>query len=123
MSRTLEDVKAVVLTHGHSDHIGFAEHVRDEQGVPVSVHELDAALAGGEVGDPSAGMGEHKLGSFLSFIPWASRRGAPRTTTLTGVSTFDEGTALPGTRAWPPPRKRREPPGPPTCHAPEPVPR
>ena len=32
------------LTHGHSDHIGFAERARRERGWPVSVHELDAAL-------------------------------------------------------------------------------
>ena len=35
MGRTLADVRAVVLTHGHSDHIGFAERARREQGVPV----------------------------------------------------------------------------------------
>ena len=61
MGRTIDDVRAVVLTHGHSDHVGFAEQVRDEHGVPVSVHELDAALARGEVPNPSAGMGERKL--------------------------------------------------------------
>jgi glyoxylase-like metal-dependent hydrolase (beta-lactamase superfamily II) len=31
-----------VLTHGHDDHCGFAELLRDEHGVPVSIHELDA---------------------------------------------------------------------------------
>ena len=31
------DVRALVLTHGHSDHIGFAERLRRDQGVPVSV--------------------------------------------------------------------------------------
>ncbi len=94
MGRTIDDVRAVVLTHGHSDHIGFAERVRDEHGLPVSVHELDAALARGETPNPSAGMGERKLGSFLSFLAWAARRGALRTTTLTEVATFEAGTTL-----------------------------
>jgi glyoxylase-like metal-dependent hydrolase (beta-lactamase superfamily II) len=38
MGRTLEDVRAIVLTHGHSDHIGFAERARRERGWPVSVY-------------------------------------------------------------------------------------
>jgi glyoxylase-like metal-dependent hydrolase (beta-lactamase superfamily II) len=38
-------VKAVVLTHAHFDHVGFAERARTELGVPVHVHENDAPLA------------------------------------------------------------------------------
>ncbi len=69
MGRTIEDVGALVLTHGHEDHIGFAERLRVDHDVPVSIHELDAALARGEVGNPSAGMGERRLRSLLAARP------------------------------------------------------
>jgi glyoxylase-like metal-dependent hydrolase (beta-lactamase superfamily II) len=35
LGRGLGDVRAVVLTHGHYDHVGFAERARRELGVPV----------------------------------------------------------------------------------------
>lgn len=94
MGRTLDDVAALVLTHGHADHIGFAERLRLEGGVPVSVHEFDAALARGEVPNPSAGMGKRKLSSLLSFLVWSARHGALRLKNLTEVSTFGDDATL-----------------------------
>jgi len=44
LGRDLSDVEAVVLTHAHFDHIGFAERARAELGVPVWVHENDVPL-------------------------------------------------------------------------------
>lgn len=44
LGRRIEDVHALVLTHGHFDHIGMAERVRTELGVPVFVHENDVPL-------------------------------------------------------------------------------
>jgi glyoxylase-like metal-dependent hydrolase (beta-lactamase superfamily II) len=35
IGRRLEDVRALVLTHGHYDHVGFAERARTELGIPV----------------------------------------------------------------------------------------
>ena len=49
MGRSLDDVRGVVLTHGDTDHIGFAERLRRDHGVPVYVHAADAARARGEV--------------------------------------------------------------------------
>ena len=42
---TWDDVKALVLTHAHFDHVGFAERLRTEHGVPVHVHAADETLA------------------------------------------------------------------------------
>jgi glyoxylase-like metal-dependent hydrolase (beta-lactamase superfamily II) len=44
VGRTRADVAAVILTHGHADHIGVAEPLRTELGVPVHVHHDDESL-------------------------------------------------------------------------------
>ena len=46
IGRSRDDVAAVVLTHGHGDHVGFAERVRAELGVPVWIHGADREMAG-----------------------------------------------------------------------------
>jgi glyoxylase-like metal-dependent hydrolase (beta-lactamase superfamily II) len=43
LGRSLGDVEALVLTHGHFDHIGIAEKLR-RHGIPVYVHENDVPL-------------------------------------------------------------------------------
>jgi len=45
VGRALKDVAAVVLTHAHFDHVGFAERARRELGIPVHVPENDVPLA------------------------------------------------------------------------------
>ena len=37
-------LKGILLTHGHFDHIWRAQELRDETGVPLYVHELDAEM-------------------------------------------------------------------------------
>ena len=44
IGRSAADVRALVLTHAHFDHIGFAERARSELGIPVYVHENDVPL-------------------------------------------------------------------------------
>jgi glyoxylase-like metal-dependent hydrolase (beta-lactamase superfamily II) len=44
LGRRLDDVEAVVLTHAHFDHMGFAERARTQLGVPVHVHTNDVPL-------------------------------------------------------------------------------
>ena len=94
MGRAPTDVRALVLTHGHSDHLGFAERLRRERAVPVSVHEADAALARGEVPNPSKGLGPVKLGPLLGFLWFSLLHGGLRTPKLHQVSTFGDGATL-----------------------------
>jgi glyoxylase-like metal-dependent hydrolase (beta-lactamase superfamily II) len=44
LGRSRADVRALVLTHGHFDHVGFAERARHELGIPVYVHDDDVPL-------------------------------------------------------------------------------
>lgn len=94
MGRGIEDVRALLLTHGHTDHIGFAERMRRERRTPVWVHEADAALARGEVPNPAKGARPIRLAPLLGFLWFALRRGGLRTPHLTEVATFGDGAVL-----------------------------
>jgi len=94
MGRTIEDVRAVVLTHGDTDHVGFAERLRRERGVPVYVHELDAARARGEVKKPGSGWGPLRIRPLLGFLVYSGLRGGLRVPPLTEVVTFGDGATL-----------------------------
>ncbi|MBO3662171.1 MBL fold metallo-hydrolase [Microbacterium stercoris] len=90
MGRSLADVKGLILTHGDSDHVGFAERLRREHAVPVYVHPDDADRARGGA-KPKTGRQSLRLGPVLSFLGYAVRKGGLRTRWLS--QTVD---ALPG---------------------------
>lgn len=94
MGRTLADVRSVVLTHGHNDHIGFAERIRAELRVPVRVHESDAALARGEVPNPAKGLGPARPLPLLHFLFWGVRHGLLRIPRIREVAAFGDGATL-----------------------------
>src|SRR5437660_2176869 len=92
-NRSLADVRALVLTHAHIDHVGFAERLRREKGVPVRVHELDAKMARGEAKPQNQKM----LGigpAALRFLAFALAKGMLRATPILEVATFGDGATL-----------------------------
>ena len=97
LGRPLSDVKGIVLTHGDSDHIGFAERLRRELDIPVYVHAGDAARARG--GDkPKTPMGPKRLGPLFGFFLYSLRKNGLRTQYLGEVVSVTDGEtlALPG---------------------------
>ena len=93
MNRSVDDIRGVVLTHGDSDHLGFAERLRRDHGVPVHVHEGDAARARGEVKSKPS-WGGMKLGATAGFLAYSVRKGGLRTSYLTDVVAVRDGQVL-----------------------------
>ena len=89
MGRSVSDVRAVVLTHGDTDHIGFAERLRREHGVPVFVHALDADRARLLVRKATSGWGPIRVRPFASFMLYGARKGGLRSVLVTELRTFD----------------------------------
>jgi len=62
--RDVRDVEAIVVTHGHADHLGFAGEF-DRRGVPVYVHKDDLAITRTtEVRRPPVRLRRHPLRGF-----------------------------------------------------------
>jgi hydroxyacylglutathione hydrolase len=58
-------LEAVLLTHGHIDHIWDAQPVADGAGVPALIHPADRYM----LDDPGAALGRLGLGKFQVGIP------------------------------------------------------
>lgn len=87
------DIGAVLLTHGDSDHVGFAERLRREHGVPVHVHTADAGRATGDA-TPETGWGKVNPLAVIQFLGYAAAHGGLKTEWLTEVSGFEAPSTL-----------------------------
>jgi glyoxylase-like metal-dependent hydrolase (beta-lactamase superfamily II) len=100
LGRRLDDLDAVVLTHAHPDHVGFAERARREGPTTVWVHEDDAAVAQGaklEKGDAGLARYLGRAEFYRTFIGLI-RGKATKIIPVVEVSTFtgDEVLDVPG---------------------------
>jgi glyoxylase-like metal-dependent hydrolase (beta-lactamase superfamily II) len=97
MGRSLDDVGALVLTHAHADHIGFAEPVREETRVAVQVHAADEALA---TTKKPFGKNERSFARELRYphayrlLGHLMRNGLAKVKAIREVTTFDDGAIL-----------------------------
>lgn len=93
---SLNDLQAVLLTHAHSDHTGFAEQARSTSHVQVWVGAADAAVArGGQQGRAERGVGAY----LLHLEAWRTlfgllAHGGTRIVPILEVSMFADGQTI-----------------------------
>jgi glyoxylase-like metal-dependent hydrolase (beta-lactamase superfamily II) len=78
LGRSLDDVRALILTHGDSDHIGFAARLSREKGIAAYLHPDDDKRAHLEVKKPSSGWGPIKIGPLAGFMWYSATHGGLR---------------------------------------------
>ncbi len=93
MGRSVDDIRALILTHGDFDHIGFAERLRRDHGVPVYVHGADAERAKG-INLVTPKFGAIRPGPFLRLMGYTVAKAGFRTTYLTSVTEVSDGQVL-----------------------------
>jgi glyoxylase-like metal-dependent hydrolase (beta-lactamase superfamily II) len=90
LGRRLEDVEAVVLTHAHVDHVGFAERARATAGAAVHVHEGDVHPGLRRYPPPQ----QYLRPTSWPFLLHGVRNGLPGTPQVAEVTSFTDGEVL-----------------------------
>ncbi len=96
LGRALDHVEAVLLTHAHSDHTGFAERARTEAHAVVWIHAADAESARtGKVSKNEAGVGRYLLRpeAYRTLFGLTRRKGL-KIVPVHEVSAFGDGETL-----------------------------
>jgi len=96
IGRALGDVTAVVLTHAHPDHIGAAERLRADRGIPVRLLGTEAPHARGQIIEEASKLQVLRAAWRPTVLLWVLRilrAGATRAERLTEVKPFEAGSA------------------------------
>ena len=96
IGRSLADVEAMVLTHGHVDHKGSAERLRLDHDVAVYCHSSEVRIARGDIKQQISTWELRRAWrpTIFRFAVHAIRSGGLRPEHVTKVATFSDGEAI-----------------------------
>jgi len=95
IGRTLADLEAVILTHSHADHTGFAARLQRETNARILVHRDDRDAISRQYVLPWAGLVSHLWRPFTASIVWhAVTHGLLRGSRIPSADVFDGGDEL-----------------------------
>ena len=94
LGKSVDDVRALILTHGDTDHIGFAAQLYREKGIAAYLHPADADRAHLKVKKPNSGWGPVKVGPLVSFLLYSARQGGLRIPPAGELQPVEDGQVL-----------------------------
>jgi glyoxylase-like metal-dependent hydrolase (beta-lactamase superfamily II) len=90
-----DDIRAVVITHAHADHLGSVARIQEETGARVLVHELDAPVVRrGHPKPPPRFFLDAWRPRFARYLVHAAANGALKIRAVDRVETFGDGDVL-----------------------------
>jgi glyoxylase-like metal-dependent hydrolase (beta-lactamase superfamily II) len=92
IGRALGDVSAIVLTHAHPDHIGAAERLHADRGIPVRLLGAEVPHARGQIIEEASKLQILRTAWRPQVLLWGLRilrAGATRAERLTEVNPFE----------------------------------
>ncbi len=94
IGKSLGDVRALILTHGDTDHIGFAARLYRETGIAAHIHKADVDRARLIVKKPNSGWGPVKIAPLAGFLWYSARHGGLRIKPATELQTVEDNEVL-----------------------------
>lgn len=95
LGKSFSDIKAIVVGHYHSDHLGNAQTIAGESGARVLIHSLDLPYA---IGKKKAKVPNFfpllRYPTIVAYLAHGARNGGMTTPTVSTANSFEDGEIL-----------------------------